>query len=59
MRSASAIAAPVASAVESARASGPMPSAMARAMAAVFPHRDSYTTTAFIVSTFVSFASAF
>jgi len=38
----------------SARASGPMPSAIARATAAVFPHRDSYTTIAFMVPTFLS-----
>ena len=54
MRSAPAIAVADASAVESARTSGPMPSAMARAMAAVFPHRDSYTTTAFIALAFSS-----
>lgn len=52
MRSASAIVAAVASAVESARASGLMPSAVARAIRAVFPHSDSYTTTAFTLSTF-------
>ena len=33
---------------ENARASQPMPSAMARATAAVLPHSDSYTTIAFI-----------
>ena len=36
-----AIASGVASAVDMARASGPIPSAIARAMAAVFPHNDS------------------
>ncbi len=54
MRSAPAIVAAVASAVESARACGPMPSAMAPAIRAVFPHSDSYTTIAFTLSTFPS-----
>jgi hypothetical protein len=52
MRSAPAIAAAVAAAVESARVCGPMPSAMALAIRAVFPHSDSYTTTAFTATTF-------
>ena len=41
MRSAWAIAAAVAAAVESTCASGPIPSAMAPAIRAVFPHSDS------------------
>ncbi|NCA81479.1 MAG: hypothetical protein EOM72_01860 [Opitutae bacterium] len=38
----------VASAVDIAWACGPKPSAIARATAAVLPHKDSYTTTAFM-----------
>jgi hypothetical protein len=41
MRSTSAIALPDASEVDNARTSGPSPSAMARAIAAVFPQKDS------------------
>lgn len=48
IRSTPARASLAASAVDSTRASGPMPSAMARATAAVLPQCDSYTTMAFM-----------